>query len=280
MPVRVSLLMSVTTDPTDRTSASSHSGGWSESFYVAGNTFLTLAGLFQPWGQARANLLGGECTVIGYRQQLFTISGNKILPGGSASGVLNIPGAFPTDLSAPQQALMMNFTVLNQPNTTRHRIAGIPGSQVTRGEYQPVSSYKAAVTRYASFAALAFSAVTRDLSLPDARVTSLAGGVLTTQSTTGAAVGDYIILRRVRDENNLPVTGSYLVAVVTPVAGGSFQYTLVNAPPQTVSKPNGTCRKDVLVINDITGGTPNRLVVRKVGRPFVLYRGRRSKRPL
>lgn len=276
MPIRIALLISVTTDPADRFSASPHSGGWSESFWFPGNAFVPLK-VFQLWGQSRANLLAGECTVTGYRQQLFTISGNKLLPGGSASGVLNYPGSYPTDLNAPQDSLMVNFTVSGQPNNIRHRLAGLPDSQVSQGEYQPTTAYKTSITNYMNGVINnGFQAVTRDLTQPDARVKSIAGDVLTTLTATGAAPGDYVILRRVRDVNGDPVSGSFLVETVTPNADGTFAYALYGLSA-TVSTPNGTARKDLLVINNILTGQPNRLVVRKIGRPFVQYRGRRSK---
>lgn len=278
MPTRLTLLFSVTTDPADRSSASGHQGGWSESFWYLGSGFLDISA-FIKWGNSRSNLLSGEATIIGYRQQLYTISGNKLLPGGAGSGVLNIPGAFPTDLNAPQDSLMMTFTLANQPTTLRHRLACLPDSQVTNGEYQPTTAYKTQVTNYASFiVASGWGSVTRDLTQPEARLKSITGAVITTLSATGAAAGDYIILRRVKGDDSFPVSGSFLVTAVVGNTDGSFAYTVYPAPPDTVSKPNGTVRKDVLTTAVIATGQPNRLVVRKVGRPFVLYRGRRSKR--
>ena len=119
---------------------------------------------------------------------------------------------------------------------------------------------------------------------PESRVVSITpadavthASVITTQSATGAAVGDYIILRRVRDDVGIPVKGSYLVSAIG--ATGNFTaYTVVNGPEQTVTKPNGTCRTDKLTLAAYSGGQPNRLVARKVGRPFQQYRGRHSKR--
>lgn len=278
MPVRVALLFSLTTDPSDRGSASPHSGGWSESFFIPGNAFQPPA-FFTAWGQSRSGLLAGEATISGYRQQLVTISGNKLIPGGTAGGVLNIPGSFGSDLSAPQAALMVNFAVAAQPQNLRHRLAGIPKSQVTGGEYQPTTAMKAAVTKYTTFVSSGiFEGVVRDLTQPDARVKGLAAGVLTTISATGAAQKDYIRLRRVKDDSGNPVEGSFLVLAVVVNADTTVSYTLFGAPAQAVSTPNGTARKDLLAEAIIQSGAVNRLVARKIGRPFVLFRGRRSKR--
>ena len=118
---------------------------------------------------------------------------------------------------------------------------------------------------------------------PESRVVSITSAdpvthasVIITQSATGAAVGDYIILRRVRDDDGIPVQGSYLVSAIG-ASGGFTAYTVANGPTQTVTTPNGTARTDKLVLATYTGGQPNRLVARKVGRPFQQYRGRRSR---
>lgn len=278
MPVRITLLFSVTTAPGDPTSASAHSGGWSESFYIPGSTFAALP-FFQSWAGQRATLLSGLASVIGFRQQLYTIAGNKLLPGGSGSGSFLFPGSWPADLNAPQDSLMLNFQVAGQPSNLRHRLPGLPDSQVTQGEYQPGTTFKTNLTKYINLIADGqFSAVVRDLTQPDARVRSLNGGVLVTNTTTGAIVGQYIRFRRVKDANDDPVEGAFLVTAIVNNADGSVSYTLFDPPSQTVSTPNGTARLDLLVSANITGGNPNRLVVRKIGRPFVQYRGRRSKR--
>lgn len=279
MPVRVTLLFDITTDPQDRASASPHSGGWSESFYVAGTQFQPLT-FFTAWAGNRAGLLAGEGAIIGYRQQLFTIDGNKLLPGGSAAGALNTPGVWGSDLNAPQDSLMLNWSLSGQPQTIRTRLPGVPDSQVASGEYQPAALYKTYLTKYVNFiVGIPMTGISRDLTQPDSRVKSFSAGSLTTLSATGAAAKDYIRFRRVKDDNGRPLEGSYLVTAVVANADGTFSYTLFDSPAQTVSKPNGTARRDLLVNPVITAGVPNRLVVRKIGRPFQLYRGRRSKRP-
>lgn len=278
MPLRVTILLAVTTDPTDKVAASPHSGGWSESFHMNSSLFVDRS-IFTKWASARANILAGECSIIGFRQQLVTISGNKLLPGGSGAGTLNVPGAYATDMNAPQDALMLNFGLTGQPTQVRIRLAGLPDSQVARGEYQPQSSMKAQVTNYINqVIGSGFGSIVRDLTVPDARVKGYVGGVLTTLTATGALAGQYIRLRRVRDDNGRPVEGAFLVTAVVANADGTTSYTLFGGPGSTVTRPNGTARHDLLAFATLLNGTPNRLVVRKVGRPFVQYRGRRSKR--
>lgn len=275
--IRQTLLMQVTTDPQNRAVSAPHSGGWSESFYIAGTTPIT-GKLLNNLATQRANLLASECTIVGYRSQLVTISGNRLLPGGTGGGSLNFPGGGGGNIGGVENSLMVNFTLNGQPTTVRHRLAGLPDIQVVFGEYAGNVPYPNALNVYlGALTDVGAGGIVRDISgNPEARVVSLAGAVLTTQSTTGAAVGDYIILRRVRDENGDPVTGSYLVSAAA-VVGGMFTYTLLNPPGQTVTKPNGTCRRDVLTFASYTGLNVGRLVYRKIGRPFQQYRGRRSR---
>lgn len=277
MPLKTTLLFTVTTDPSDRASASPHTGGWSESFYYPAAKFNDPS-FFAQWAITRAQLLAGECAVIGYRQQLVTISKNRLLPGGSAAGALNVPGIWGSDLNAPQDSLMVNFSPTGQPQNVRHRLPGLPDSQVASGEYQPSPTFKGNLTKYVNYVInTQFATICRDLTQPDCRVKSLSAGVLTTLSATGAGAGDYIRLRRVKDDNGNPIEGTFLVTAVVNNADTTVSYTLFDPPSQSVTKPNGTCRHDLLVLAALAAGIPNRLVVRKVGRPFVQYRGRRSK---
>jgi len=280
MPVRQTLLFAVTTQVKDPTQATPHSGGWSESFWVPGAAFSAL-GVFQTWATTRALLLSGLASIIGFRQQLYTIAGNKLLPGGSGSGSFFYPGNYAGDLNAPQDSLQLNFLVSGQPNSIRHRIAAVPDTVISGGEFNGDTTYQGYLTNYfGKIISLGFGAVTRDLSKPDATVRSITGGVITTNTSTGAALTNYIRLRRVRDVNGDPVEGTFLVTGLVSNVDGSVSYTVVPAPTQTVSTPNGTARLDLLVFNALSSGSLSRLVVRKIGRPFSGYRGRRSKRPV
>lgn len=278
MPVRISLLFAVTTQVKNPTAAVAHSGGWSESFYLGGASFADVS-VFQNWALARSALLSGLASVIGFRQQLVTIQGNKLLPGGTGAGSFFYPGNYVGDLNAPQDSLQLNFTVNSQPGSLRHRIAAVPDSVISGGEYNGDPVYQGYIINYTGkVIALGFGAITRDLNKADATVRSIAGGVITTNTSTGAALGQYIRLRRVKDANGIPVEGTFLVTAIVNNADGSVAYTVFDPPTQVVSTPNGTARLDVLVFNAVSGGQVARLVVRKIGRPFSGYRGRRSKR--
>lgn len=291
MPTRLTLFVSVTTDPGDRSAAAPHSGGWTESWYCQKDGFQDVS-FFQSWGNSRASILAGEATVTGYRQQAFTISGNRLLPGGAASGPLNVPGSYPKDLDVPQAALMVNFSLAGQPQQIRHRLAAIPDSQVTMGEYQPDQVFKGMMTKYINAALQGFGlgavlgAVVHDLNQQDVRVVSIipvAGtptATLVTSAATGTQPGGWIRLHRVRDDNGNPISGAFVVQATQPTQGGMQSYTLGGyTTSQSVTTANGLARNDLLITSPIVAGTVNRIVVRRIGRPFVQYRGRRSARP-
>ena len=147
MPLRYSLLFQVTTDPTNRSAAIGHAGGWSESFYIAGTTPITFNSL-ASLADARAILLGQECAIVGYRTQTVTISGNRLLPGGTGSGTLQSPGVNGNTINSPWDALMVNLTLNGQAATVRHRLAGLPDAICLNGEFQPYASWSTNLRTY------------------------------------------------------------------------------------------------------------------------------------
>jgi hypothetical protein len=274
MPTRMQLLFDVTTDPTNKTAASSHSGGWSEGFWFSTplSNAPTLAGLL---GALRSVLLGQEITIVGWRVENFTFSGNRLIPGGASSGVLNLPGAA-LPIASPQICLSCNGQASGVPNNNRFTLRGIPNAVVANGEYQPLPSYSTALTNY--FAALTVGSigfVGRNKAGSNARVMSVtAGGVVTLNSAIGGVPGtDFLRLNRVYADNGLPIKGSYLI---TNIAGGT-QYTLAGLiPPGPRTTPSGTARVDSIQFFSYGSIVPGRLGVKKIGRPFQGYRGRRS----
>jgi len=274
MPQRVTFLFQITTTPQNRSDAAPHTGGWSESWWS--NTPVDLGGSFvQGLAQGRARLLPAQGSIVGVRSAIYTLSGNKLLPGGSSTGKLQYPGSAsrPTDL--PQVALEMTGSTAGQPNASRFTLRGMPDEIMVGGEYQPDSAFRGAVTAFCNRLVTAgWSFVGRDLSKPSANILSIAGGVMTLDASIGAAAGDYVRMRRVYDDDVNPVKGAYRV---TLVAGAGTVLTLANMDA-TVSVANGSARVDEIKLFAFSEVSPSRAVVRKVGRPFAGYRGRQSKR--
>ena len=272
MPSRLTFLFQLTTEPVSAQFARPHTAGWSESIWRIGES--TSVETIQQLAYARAAALPQQGAIIGYRQQVYTVDGNKLVPGGARTGNLNAPGRPTQECDQPQVALEIKLSSEGKANIGKMVLRGIPDNQATGGEYRPQAAFDLVITRWINFLRQTQSQfLGRDLTQPNQRVVSIAAGVLTTGAALGAAAGDYVRLLRVRDTFGRPVTGVYRV---TAVAG--FAYTLQGLDPAVVVAGVGSARKDLLQLFPISGGETGRIRVKKVGRPFESYRGRASKR--
>lgn len=251
-------------------------GGWSESFWQAGP-------FYNPFGGGgnlpfyRAALLPNGASLVGARDQSYTILGNKLIPGGSAiyRGLVNGSSGLLCDV--PQVGLQVGGSVVGGNNAARLILRGIPDSQTVSGEYNPSLAYATAVQKYLTYiqTSVAFGMIGRDLSQVAQRVNNIAGAVLTTSAVIAGVVNNasYIRFLHVKDDSNLPVTGTYLVT-----AGAGTAALTLQGLNKTLTKPNGLARVDAISFYAFGALFPVRAIVRKVGRPFVQYRGRASKR--
>lgn len=274
MPTRMTLIFALTTDPDDRGSASPHSAGWTESFWREGTT-TTDDQRIRDLAQARARLLPLEASIIGFRLGFYTLSGNKILPSGTSTGKFQYAGVSGAHTDLPQVALEMSGKTSGGANSSRFTMRGMPDEIMVNGEYQPGTGFKGSVTRFITkLTGDAWQFLGRDIAQPAGRVLSIAAGIMTLDADIGVAAGDYVRLLRVFDEDEKSIQGAYRV---TAVAGGTT-LTLAGFDPAVVVANSGLARKDLVKLFPFTTVQPSRAVVRKVGRPFESYRGRRSKR--
>jgi hypothetical protein len=282
MPLyKLANIFQLTTDATVPAFGVDRTGGWSESFWVNGDptVFLPLLPSVQT---ARARLLPAQANIVGTRSQLYTISQNKLLPGGSASGTVNVPGntAYPCDI--PQMNYELPVAGSGVPNRSRLNIHAIPDQFVTTGEFSPSRTYGSQIQGYINALrqnGFAAGWVGRNLGNGAVRVISYkppAGanpGVLTTDNPIpGFANGNFIRFHRVYDDNNNPVKGSFSASSI-----GGNQYNLGTGPDQTVTQPSGTIRLDQLVFIPYGDFSTGEITTRKVGKPSKGFRGRRSK---
>lgn len=270
MPLRVSLKFQATTAPVNRNAAAARTGGWSENFWTAGPR-TDLVTDIRAVAQARARLLPVQASIIGYEIQAFDIQGNKLLPGGSSSAKLLYPGNASFTADVLQAALEVTASYTGFQNVFRHTLRGFPDELVENGEYTGASdarvmTFMGTLTR--------FGGVYRDLNQQAFRVLGIAAGVITLLNPAGLAVNDFLILRRVKDINGKPVSGSFRI---TAIAGSAFTVALLD--PTIVAQTGGTARKDLLIsIYDPQLPSIGPIRVKKVGNPSDRYRGRRSKR--
>ena len=274
MPYRYTMLMQVTTDPADRSSAQPHSGGWSESFWRQ-SLVPADSGAFLDLMTKRARMLPFQAALVGYRIATYTFTENHLIPGGASSGRVQMPGGAAESTDQPQAALMFSGTAPTG-NSSRFTCKCIPDSVIVNGEYQPTASFKNKVTQFSnSIVDNDWCLLGRDLVQQNFRVLSITANVLTLNGNLVAADGiSYIRFKGVRNTSGVPVSGSFLVSAQP----GANQYTLVGLPQGTTVVNVGTARRDVIQLGNFSSVQPARIVVRKVGAPFEKYRGRSSRR--
>jgi len=268
------MLMQVTTEPIQVMDAVGHTGGWSESWWTNSIPRADQAGPFLALMTARANLLPLQAGIVGFRIANYTISGNKLLPGGAQTGrILKRGTNATTDL--PQVALEIGCTSA-EGNSSQPSLRCIPDVVMKQGEYQPSATFRNSVIYYCSRVVEdGWCILGRNLTLPTARVLSIVAGVATLSGPIGAVAGEsYIRLGRVKDQNGRNVQGAFYCSAI----GVGNLYTLTGLPQGLVVGESGTARVDAIVLRDITGAVASRAVARKVGAPFQRYRGRASKR--
>jgi len=280
MPFKVTLLLQDSTGITSTGTvlASQHIGGWSESYYSSVGSITQLRSRLitaGSWGigllPARAALLPSTGQIVGYRiATVFPRSGRT----QTASAAW--PGQFAANTDVPQMAVMCTAQSTTTSNIRRFALRGIPDFQVTYGEYTPSVTYQAAMTAFLNELS-AWQFVGQDFAVTNFPIVNVtAGGVVTVAGSMTFAVGDAVqILSTVLDASGRKFT--FKTKVTVGVTAGN-QVTVANWP--LLPSTGGIFRfLNYLLFNiDGANATADRAAVRKVGRPFGQYRGRRSKR--
>jgi hypothetical protein len=280
--VKMTMIFAVTTQPVNPNAASAHSGGWTESFWTSGNSYISLADQDLLLA-ARAPLLPKQASIVGIRQGLYTISQNKLLPQGTSGRKILRPGNSLYNVNLPQDSLELSGTSQTSINSNRFRLGCLPDEVTAQGEYSPTPAFTLSLTSYTGRLALggqAWSFVGRVLSNPSARVLSITPGlggtatIVVSANINPTAGVSYVRLHRVYDENNNPIKGTFLVASIT----NPTTYVISGYGTQTVTDPSGTTRLDQVALYQFSEVVVSRAVVKKIGRPSSSYRGRQSNR--
>lgn len=256
-------------------------GGFSESYWFP--QAVTKIG-FQNWANKRANLMGADVQITGWRQTPYTYTNNKLIPGRSSVGVLSKFGLNKWRTNSADDALRILATANSVPVSFNVFLHAPPDDVIDSGQYIGGNDFG---ENFDAFTA-AFLAggnapiwVGRDPTQIAQQVVAVDGAAhtITTQASIAAvAMANYVRLRRVYDDNGIPITGSYLCTLVTPnVADGSVTYRLAGLPARTRITPSGTARIDRIAQAPITTLDVRSLGERKAGRPSGLYRGRRTR---
>lgn len=251
--------------------------GWSESWYYPGtNIQACLAAAFGTGGlipqlglvPTRAGLLSLGSSVIGQRVQVVD-------PPGLAQSLNNVyPGNGLFATGYPSVALLSKVPGIGVRNIRRVLTRGLPSAVVTEGEYTPTALWNVALALYVQ-ALAGWQFRGRDLAQPIFNVLTISpAGLVQCQQNLPFATNQPIRILRTKDVTGDLRGGRFIVSTTGPL---SSQCTILNWPYGATT--GGTVRADAVVYPavDTANFAPGRTVVKKVGRPFYQFRGRRSK---
>jgi hypothetical protein len=239
-------------------------GGFSDNFYISVADLSGVANYARQLAPARAALLPNGSKLIAYRatnvlDPSITDLDNTIWPGSSGLG---------TDL--PQAALQVQLTAANG-SKRQWLMRGVPDARIVGGVYSPTLAYNRAMD--ALFTLLQGWDM-RCVSRANPRITVQGVtnvGAVTLAADIDVAVGDTVRFFRTRDEFGRAVKGPFLVTTRTDPR----HFTVNNWTLGAVKR--GLCQKYGVVYSRIASCKRTGAAVKKVGRAFFPFIGRRSR---
>jgi hypothetical protein len=264
-------------------------GGWTENLWYQNPLTVDQMDYMMT---KRTNLLCRDITCLGWRQTPYDYIGNKLIPKHGAVGSFFKAGKFGGWTNSPDDALRLQCVSAGALATWTQFLHAVPDNVIKSASFIQDDDFAPALQVW--FQILqgrgpgagrvpvppACFWLGRDPSQVAQRVLSVnsVAGHITTQASTGAAKNvDYLRLRRVFDDNGLPIKGTFFVTDVINNADGSVTYAVNGLPPLNRTTPSGTARKDLIATSALAACDARLLASRKVGRPTSLYRGRRAK---
>lgn len=251
-----------------QTSGDGRVAGWSETWYTAG-TFGAAAIAFINTIAARAALLSAAAKCIGLRVQV---------PGGQTyAQTLSVPGSAGSLQDVPMMAVNLKVYSPTNPNTKIFQLRGVPDATVVLGAYAPSANFTANLSAYIKNVSdnnMCWQAINR--TTPQVNIVSIAAdGTFVFAGAVTYAQGDYIQVMRARNVNGVRVSGKFYVATKVDAQNGKFANWVSG---QVLG--NGKVRPVSIIYPLVSNAPPVVLGIttRKVGRPFGLYHGRRTKR--
>lgn len=245
--------------------------GMSESWYYSGDMTQAMTAL-KSLCNARSALLPAQCSIVGQRLQdvsntVRSLTDNQIFPG-AARGL---------EQDAPQIAVQCLVKTLDESQSKNFSMRMMPDDAVFRGDFTPGVNFPLAL-----FSSFATSLVTngmrwraRRFTNPKIAIISVAAdGTFLLAQDLDYVQGDSLTLLRVKNTNGRSVTGNYYVQTRTDARNGKF----ANWGGSIVAG-KGFVRKlnfDYPLVG-LGKFKVIRSMVRKVGRPLDLYRGRATK---
>lgn len=238
--------------------------GFSESWYRDGAVADARPELVNL-ATARAAMLPTLVSIIGLRIQ--------IVGGRSVSYQQFFQGTRSNVQDIPQMAVQCVVAGDVANSKKRFSMRAVADARVIGGDYNPAAWFTAAADIFAGvLVGSGFKFRSRKQSNPTVGLLSISSaGVFTLQAALAFNPGDFLTLLRVSDNNGKPISGNFYVnAPVTGTTG-----TFANWGGQTVGQ-SGKVRKLEYEYPSVVANSfvIEKIMTRKVGRPFFLYRGR------
>jgi hypothetical protein len=276
MPSKITFLLEVSTVPADPIFGRVRVAGWSESHWVP-NAVPASAPFIQSLINARAGLLPLTGSITGVRLANYTISGNRLIPGGATTAGLQKPGGSGEGTDTPQTSLMISVGSTSGINQSKQTLRAIPDIMTQGGEFKPTPAYLGLLNTYLGLLKGGqWYFPGRVLSNPTSQIMSVGPAplsqVLFDLPIDGATSPASVRLLRANDDAGNNISGVYRVLSGT---GNNIQLQGLVGP---MVKPTGLGRLDQIAMFVINSASVVKTVVRKVGRPTGGYRGRQSRR--
>ncbi len=257
-------------------SARQHIAGWTEYVMWNNDSVSSLLTALQTGANNQPGLLPSRAALLSQNAQVI---GVRLYSGGAGKGqsfALAYPGTTGAISDNPVQAILVKVGNVNVGAVRRFTLRGVPDAQIVGGEFVPDQNYVNAVNAWMhALSNFAFIAID-PTQLPSPVFNITAAGLCTINGPAQPfLVNQIVTFNKVLDANGFKRSfrGS-----VTSIGPQNNQFTVAAWPfgvgtGGTVGlKAKGTFSMDYNTMN------VNRLVSRRVGRPFELYRGRRSRR--
>jgi len=172
-------------------------------------------------------------------------------------------------------ALLCKVPSLGTSNIRRMILRGLPDAVEADGEYRPPSAFPNDLNNFFAFLN-GYQFRGRDLSQPVHKIINItAAGVITSVDVLPYPLNAMVRVLKSKDSGGRLRGGAFQVTLAGPL---STQSTISNWTFGATT--GGSVRLDAIVYPNIDAPniTVGRLIVRKVGRPFTQFRGRRSAR--
>lgn len=252
-----------------------HIGGFSESVYLGGTDvadFLARLRGNATYGlgllPARAALLPTSGSIIGLR--IYQSGGGRAQAYAAA-----YPGSSGLQTDVPQVAILCKGGSASGGVTRRWTVRAIPDSQVSNGEFTPNPAFVAAINAY-FYALQNVQFLATDTTNPVGDIFQVdATGLVTLRANSPFVAGDIVTMNRLVTNTGL----SRLEARVSGIGPLASQFTVAGWPALTTATSGTVTVKSRSYYSiEYAQSSVVRALVRKVGRGFEQYRGRRSKR--